>query len=123
MKDVSNSAIDRQRAGSAPLRDLLTILPTLTTLSDGSIDFAAIDAEILQKLAAYADSAMRTTHQGISAIGLLLAQVDSSALSSAVEPRGSISAVGWLLADLGEVLLHLYQLSVTCRLHIADYAP
>lgn len=94
MDDANNNVANRQRVSSAALRDLLTILPTLTTLSDGSIDFSAIDAEILQKMAAYADSAMRATHQGISAIGLLLAQVRSSALSSAVEPRESISAIG-----------------------------
>lgn len=109
--------------GPSPLRDLLALLPTLSTYASGAIDYEAVDANVLQEILSRADSAIRTGHAGISAIGLLLGRMDAAVSSPAAESTEAAAAIGRLLADLGEVIAHLYQLSLSCRVHLTDYAP
>ncbi|MBC9903679.1 hypothetical protein IAG32_05610 [Achromobacter xylosoxidans] len=108
---------------NAPLRDLLAMLHLFPAAADGHIDVAAVDPQLLLTLASRLDLTLGSLLQGIAGIGALLASVPMEETGEAVEIRRTIPSVGALLADLGEVLIYAYELSLACQPNLADYAP
>lgn len=107
----------------APLRDLCAMLRLLPKTADPRIDFAEADPEILQAFASQLDLTLDCLHQGIAGLGALLACVPLDDVGNATAPRHSIASTASILADLGQVLPYIHELSVACRSHLADYAP
>lgn len=105
-----------------PMRDLLLQLPLLTVTPELDIDYAAADPALLVQLADNAETAMRTIHLGLSAVGLLLAH-SAPEIETGDIPGDATEALGWLLAELGEFAATAHCVSVACRRHTADYAP
>lgn len=105
-----------------PMRDLLLQLPLLTVTRELDIDYAAADPALLVQLADNAETAMRTIHLGLSAVGLLLAhsapEIETRDISA-----DATEALGWLMAELGEFAAVAHCIAIACRRHAADYSP
>ncbi|MBN3802173.1 hypothetical protein GXB81_03765 [Paraburkholderia sp. Ac-20336] len=105
-----------------PLRDLLCQLPSLPVTASGEPDYAEADPDLLVGFAESAELALQIVHGGFSAIGLLQAstvrQIEGGEVSAT-----HAAALGRLLVELGEMLLHVHVLSVECRRYTADYVP
>ena len=107
---------------SRPIRDLLLLLPHLPVTARSDIDYSAANPALLVQLANNAETAMRTIHLGMAAIGQLLAR--SAAEIECREMSGdSVEALGWLMAELGEFAAIVHCIAVACRRHTADYSP
>lgn len=110
------------RTTRRPLHDLFLALPLLPVTESREIDYAAADPQALLRIAACTEAAMQTIHLGLSAIGLLFAhaapQIETNDISG-----GPVAAVGWLMADLGEIIAFAQELAMACRAHTADYVP
>jgi hypothetical protein len=105
-----------------PMRDLLARLPTLPLTGEQDIDYAAADPALLVAIAEDAEILVGTMHNGVGAIGQLLAN------SAAMVEDGTISAdcleaVGFLMAELGDMAAGCMTLAAHCRRETADYNP
>ena len=119
----SNQNSGKSATHGAPLRDLCAMLCLLPKTADRRIDFAEADPELLLALASQLDFTLDCLPQGIAGLGALLACVPQDDAGKTASSRQSIASVGSLLADLGQVLLYIHELSIACRSHLADYAP
>jgi len=105
-----------------PIRDLLLLLPHLTVTANSGIDYAAADPALLAQLACHSETAMRTIHLGMAAMGQLIAR--SAPEMECGEISGdAVEALGWLMAELGEFAAVAHCIAVACRRHTADYEP
>jgi hypothetical protein len=105
-----------------PTRDFLLLLPYLAVTSNSDIDYAAADPAVLVQLADNAETVMRTIHLGIAVMGQLLAR--SAPEIELHEISGdAVEALGWLLAELGDLAAVADCIAVPCRRHTADYSP
>lgn len=95
----------------------------LPKTADPQIDFREADPALLLALASQLDRTPDCLHQGIAGLGSLLACIPLDDAGDAAAPRQSIASAGALLADLGQVLLNIHELSIACRSHLTDYAP
>ncbi len=105
-----------------PLRDLLRQLPSLAVTASGEPDYAETDPDLLVNLAESAELALQIVHGGFSAIGLLQASTARQIEGGEVGATHA-AALGRLLVELGEMLLHVHGLSIECRRYTADYVP
>jgi hypothetical protein len=109
-------------ASCRPLRDFLLQLPLLPVNEAQEIDYAAADPALLVHLAANADTCQRTAQRGISGIGYLLAHA-APEIEQAGIPGDCIEAVGFVLAELGDLASVAHSLAAACHRYSADYAP
>lgn len=117
-----NGGLCATTQATRPVRDLLLLLPHLAVTTKSDIDYAAADPALLLQLADNAETAMRTIHLGMSAMGRLLAR--SAPEIECREMSGdAVEALGWLMAELGEFAAVVHCIAVACRRHTADYAP
>ena len=105
-----------------PMRDLLHRLPKLPLNFSHEIDFAAADPELLVALAEDAEMLMRSMHDGVGAIGQLLAN------SAVMVEDGTISAdcleaLGFTMSQLADMASGCMVLAGHCRRETADYNP
>ena len=104
------------------MSDLVVQLPRLVTDASGGVDFAASDPAVLVKIADDAETAAGVINLGVAAIGNLIAyaapEVEDGTISS-----DTVEALGWLLAELGELAARCAVLGMHCRRETADYAP
>jgi hypothetical protein len=107
---------------SRPIRDLLLLMPHLPMLGRGDIDYATADPDLLVDIARQADTTLRTVHLGTAAIGELLAHA-SPEIGTGEFPANTIEAIGWLLAELGDVAATAHLLLAGCQRFTSDYAP
>lgn len=119
----SNKNSGKSATHQAPLRDLCAMLCPLPKTADPRTHIAEADPEVLLALASQLDLTLDCLHQGVAGFGLLLACVPLDDADDAAAPRQSIASVGALLADLGQLLLYIHELSIACRSHLADNAP
>lgn len=103
-----------------PLRDLLRQLPSLSVAASGEPDYA--DPDLLVNLAESAELVLQIVHGGLSAIGVLHASTAQQIAGGEVGATHA-AALGRLLVELGEMLLHVHGLSIECRRYTADYVP
>jgi hypothetical protein len=100
-----------------PFHDLLAALPHLA-VTDGKADLAASSTETLQQIAENAEAAMRTAHNGMNAMGHLLA-LASSEVDDGNLTAPAIEAFGWLLAELADLAATCDVLAASCRKQLA----
>ncbi|APW42016.1 hypothetical protein RS694_05330 [Rhodoferax saidenbachensis] len=105
-----------------PMRDLMTRLPTLPVTGGQKVDYAAADPALLVAIAEDAEILVGTMHNGVSAIGQLLAN------SAVMVEDGTISAdcleaLGFLMSELGDMAASCMALAAHCRRETADYNP
>jgi hypothetical protein len=103
-----------------PTRDFLLQLPRLHVNSDHEIDYAASDPELLLQIASHAEVVQRTLQLGISAVGHLTARAAPEIELSEI-PGDFVESLGWMLAELGDVLCIMQSLATACRRYTADY--
>jgi hypothetical protein len=107
---------------SRPMRDLMLLMPHLSIRALGDIDYAGADPDVLVDIASNADTTMRTVHLGTAAIGELLAHA-SPEIGTGEFPANAIEAIGWLLAELGDLAATAHFLLAGCQRFTGDYAP
>jgi hypothetical protein len=97
-----------------PMRDLLRQLPRLHTDGQGNIDYANSDQAIVAAAGQNAACMASALHKGMSAIGHLLAtsapQIEDGSVDS-----DAIEALGWLIAELGDLGAELAVMAIQCR--------
>ena len=121
MSSDSNGAFE-QFVSDRPLRDLLWLMPLLPVSDRGEIVYNAASPALLKQLGANADLSMRTLHRGTAAIGRLLVAV-SPEIGTGALSADAMEAIGWLLAEIGDLAATAQCLSVACHRYTADYAP
>lgn len=96
-----------------PMHNLMRLLPRLCAKSDGQPDFKNTSESVLSDIATNADACGKAIHLGLSAVGTLMAyaapEIEDGTISS-----DTIEALGWLLAELGELGAVCSVLSVKC---------
>lgn len=105
-----------------PICDLLLLMPFLPIRDKCEIDYEAADADLLVDIARHAETILRTVHKGTSAIGELLVYV-SPEIGTGEFPANTIEAIGWLLADLGDLAATAHLLIAGCQHYTSDYVP
>ena len=105
-----------------PTRDLLLLLPHLPVNDSLEIDYEAANPDLLVQLADNAEAVTRIMHMGIAAVGQLLAH-SAAKIKSGELPGDTVEALGWLLAELGEVAGVAQCLAIACRQYTFDYTP
>lgn len=103
-----------------PMRDLMARLPLLPLSASQKVDLAAANPELLVAIAEDAEMLMSAMHQGVGAIGQLLAH------SAVMVEDGSIGAdaleaLGFMMAELGDMASSCMVLAASCRRETADY--
>jgi hypothetical protein len=96
------------------MRDLFRQLPRLQTDGLGDINYAKSDRAIVAAIGQNAESIASALHMGVGAIGHLLAnsapQIDDGSVGS-----DAIEALGWLMAELGDLGAELAVMAIQCR--------
>ncbi len=97
------------------MRDLLRQLPCLHTDGQGNVDYANSDREVVAAAGQNAACIASALHMGMGAIGHLLAtsapQIDDGSVGS-----DAIEALGWLMAELGDLGAGLAVIAIQCRM-------
>ena len=105
-----------------PMRDLLSKLPMLPMNSKQDVDFQAADPALLVSLADDAETTMNTIHNGIGAIGHLLAH-SAVVIEDGTVGADSIESLGYLLAEISDMAASCMTLASRCLRETADYQP
>ena len=107
-------------ATARPMRDLFRQLPRLHTDGQGHVDYAKSDRAIVAATGQNAACIASALHMGVGAIGHLLAlsapQIEDGSVDS-----DAIEALGWLIAELGDLGAELAVMAIRCR--VRDRAP
>lgn len=97
------------RAGSSvnsaarhPLRAIVELLPGLP-VADGAIDFEAVDGHRVQALADQLDALIGIVHNGIVALGHLLALTAAPGIEEGELSGEALAGLGQLLIELGDL--------------------
>jgi hypothetical protein len=97
-----------------PMRMLVEQLPRMTTCAAGDIDFANCSASLLANVAGNAETTAALMGRGLSAIGCLMAyaavEIEDGSITS-----DSVEALGWLMAELGDIAAVCFVLAARCR--------
>lgn len=99
---------------SKPLRDLLVRLPYLHATNDGGLDLLGSSPSLLLELAEDAECCVQALNLGIAAIGNILPYA-APEIEDGTVPMGTVEALGWLLAELGDVAAACGVLAAECR--------
>ena len=105
-----------------PLRDLLQRLPRLPMKDAQEIDFEAADADLLVEIADAAEITVNALHHGVGAIGHLLAH-SAVAIEDGSVGADCVEALGYLIAELGDLGAQCMTLTVQCRSLTYDFTP
>jgi hypothetical protein len=96
------------------MRMLVEQLPRMTTCAAGDIDFANCSASLLANVAGNAETTAALMGRGLSAIGCLMAyaavEIEDGSITS-----DSVEALGWLMAELGDIAAVCFVLAARCR--------
>lgn len=105
-----------------PLRDLLLLMPHLQVRTEFHIDYESAEPALLHQIGANADITMRTVYRGTAAIGRLLVAV-SPEVGTGELPADRVEALGWLLAEIGDLAATCHSIAASCQRFTADYNP
>ena len=103
-----------------PTRALMTLLPRLLVNARSEPDFDACDATVLVQLAEAAELLQRIFQLGISATGQLLTHASVQVEAGELD-QGTVEALGWQLAELGDAAAAGVELAAPCRQATADF--
>lgn len=124
MKGRAFRAVDDGVAtpSNRPLFDLIAQLPRCVATATGELNYEASEPDLIKSMGQNAAQVMATMHMGLSAIGLLLAnagsEIEDRSLSADV-----VEALGFLLAELGDLAAQTDLIATSCRRATADYFP
>lgn len=104
-----------------PLRDLLLLMPHLQVRTE-NIDYESAEPALLHQIGTNAEIAMRTINRGTAAIGRLLVAV-SPEVGTGELPADCMEAIGWLLAEMGDLAATCHSIAASCQRCNADYNP
>lgn len=97
-----------------PMRTLVQQLPGLAVGAGGDIDFANCPAALLASVAENAETTAALMGRGLSAVGCLMAyaavEIEDGSITS-----DSVEALGWLMAELGDIAAVCFVLASHCR--------
>ena len=96
-----------------PTRRLLSDLRTLGSM-DNEVASAMTTDILHQRIASNAETLMAVCHNGLGAIGHLLAH-SSPVIEDGTVGADSLEAVGWLMAEIGDLAAACAVLSSECR--------
>ena len=117
--------IDQEMAAAEirrPLRDLLLLMPHLQVRTEFHIDYESAEPALLHQIGTNADITMRTVYRGTAAIGRLLVAV-SPEVGTGELPADRMEALGWLLAEMGDLAATCHSIAASCQRFTADYNP
>jgi hypothetical protein len=114
MSELLNIHVARLR----PFHDLLMVLPTVAT-KDGALDMANTSQDALRRLAECADAVMLTANSGNAAMGKLIALCAADAEDGSFG-ADALEAVGWLIAELGELAALSATLAAASRKQLVE---
>lgn len=109
-------------ASARPLRELVHDLQRLPRDSSGAPAFQAAEAELLDRVAHNAETAMRAIHLGLGGLGQLLARCAVDIESGRV-PADCLANVGFLMAELGDLAAECLCLAAQCRCATSSTRP
>jgi hypothetical protein len=113
---------DQATAELRPLRDLLLLMPHLQVRTEYNIDYESCESALLYQIGSNADTTMRTIHRGIAAIGKLLVYT-SPEVGTDEFSADSTEALGFLIAELGDLAATAHIIATSCQRFNADYSP
>lgn len=96
-----------------PLQDFLLTLPRVAVTPSGQIDYASSDPAVLRELGEHAKDCMRLSHEGIEAIGSLLAYL-APEMDVGEIPGEAVEAMGHLIRALGTLMAQGLVISTAC---------
>lgn len=97
-----------------PMRQLLAHVRHLTFSDSGSIDAAHASPELLRSVTENAETALSTIHQGLGAIGHLLAH-SAVPIEDGTIGADTLESLGFLVAELGDLAAACMTLAAHCR--------
>lgn len=97
-----------------PMRDLLHQLSRLPVGDDGVTDLRACGGSSLVAIAQDAETTLSTIHQGLGAIGHLLAH-SAVPVEDGTIGADSLESLGFLMAELGDLAAACLTLAARCR--------
>lgn len=124
MKGHAFRAVDDGVAtpSNRPLLDLIAQLPRCVVTATGELDYEASEPHLIKSMGQNAAQVMATMHMGLSAIGLLLAnaapEIETRSMSADV-----VEALGYLIAEIGDLAAQCDLIATSCRRYTDDYAP
>ncbi len=105
-----------------PMRSLLQGLTKLPVNTRLEVDYGAADRTQLVSLLDDAETTVNVIHLGIGAIGHLLAH-SAVAIEDGSISSDCVEAIGFLIAELGDMAGHCMTLSAHCRRETAAAKP
>src|SRR5215207_8787632 len=112
-----NARLRRMTARDLPLRPTRSLLGQLSRLpidSAGEADLRACDSVVLLSIAEDAEIALSAIHQGLGAIGHLLAH-SAVPIEDGTIGADSLESLGFLMAELGDLAAACMTLAARCR--------
>lgn len=113
-RNTFTPTVPARREHTRPLRDLMVRLPMLATMSDGRPDLLKSSPTLLLELAEYAEDSAQAINLGIAAVGDILRYAVPEIADGTIH-TATVEALGWLLAELGQVAAACGVLAVDCR--------
>ncbi len=110
--ETTHSPITRTSA-SHPMRELLNHLRQVQTVA-GRNGSASIPISLRQPLSENAETVMAVCQNGMAALGHLLAH-SSPVIEDGTVGADSVEALGWLIAELGDMTAFCLVLVAECR--------
>ena len=98
---------------SHPMRELLNHLRQVQTLAERN-GSASIPTSLRQPLSENAETVMSVCQNGMAALGQLLAH-SSPVIEDGTVGADSVEALGWLIAELGDMTAYCLVLAAECR--------
>lgn len=105
-----------------PLRAIVELLPGLP-VTDGAIDLEAVAGHRVQALADQLDVLIDIAHNGIVALGRLLALAAAPGIEEGKLSGETLAGLGQLLAELGDLASWATVMSAHCKHVNADFSP
>ena len=103
---------------SHAMRALIDALPAAHTHPDGSIDFASTPVALLSQVADNAEVTAAGISLSLSAVGNLIPYA-APEMGDGTISSDTIEALGWLMAELGDMAAACLVLASQCRQHCA----
>lgn len=110
--EVTHSPSTRMGA-SHPMRELLNHLRQVQTAA-GRNGSCSIPTSLQQPLSENAETVMAVCQNGMAALGQLLAH-SSPVIEDGTVGADSVEALGWLIAELGDMTAYCLVLAAECR--------
>ena len=98
---------------SHPMRELLNHLRQVQTVAERN-GSASIPTSLRQPLSENAETVMSVCQNGMAALGQLLAH-SSPVIEDGTVGADSVEALGWLIAELGDMTAYCLVLAAECR--------